>query len=449
MLLAVPALVVLAAVPLGALPGRSLLPVSFERARSRVPKPPGAAPAGDEASKTGPKPRVDHLALACADHDQVDEPAIACRWSKAERKEFASYRLLRSRNADPDDRIVVFHTKDRDKTAFVDETIRPNVTYTYRVEALDDSEKVIARSKDVKATDRSPEPDHVRLACRDADAPKPGPKAAPSDKDAEAIACRWTKSRRPSFASYRLVRSKAGDPGPLTTVFETNDRDTTSYLDGTAAPDTAYDYVLEVLNSNKDVIDRSNVSRAGDEDEHPEGPRLACYDPDPRPQPTAGPAAQADTEGQGAEPSRPFLVGEEEKIVCRWSRSERPEFGSYRLIRSVPGTAQPPVIVFQSDDRGETSFTDTRTTEAVIYQYVLDVLNNDGKVVATSEPARAGGGEGPGPQQPGKPQPSPQQPQPSPQQPQLGPQAGAGKTSQGGAGDGSRARPRGGRDRRP
>ena len=188
MLLAVPALVVLAAVPLGALPGRSLLPVSFEGARNRAPKPPGAAPAGDEASKTGPKPRVDHLALACADHDQVDEPAIACRWSKAERKEFASYRLLRSRNADPDDRIVVFHTKDRDKTAFVDETIRPNVTYTYRVEALDDSEKVIARSEDVKATDRSPEPDQVRLACRDADAPKPGPKAAPSDKDAEAIA---------------------------------------------------------------------------------------------------------------------------------------------------------------------------------------------------------------------------------------------------------------------
>ena len=67
----------------------------------------------------------------------------------------------------------------------------------------DDSGQVIARSRDVKATDRAPEPDHVHLACRDADAgkrPRPGQGLA-SDRDAEAISCGWSASRRHSSSS--------------------------------------------------------------------------------------------------------------------------------------------------------------------------------------------------------------------------------------------------------
>jgi hypothetical protein len=457
--LAVPAVVVLAAVPLGALPGRTLLPASLREGGNSRPAT-SEAQRSSPAKAAGSKPHavgVSDLALACGDHDRADEPAIACRWSKADQSGFASYRLLRSRGTDPDDRIVVFHTTDRGTTSFVDETIRPNVTYTYRVEALDDGGKVIARSKDVRATDKSPEPDHVKLACRDADAPKPGGAAAPSDRDAEAIACRWTASRRPSFASYRLLRSTVPDDGhkapaavggSAVVVFQTNDRDTTSYLDGTAAPDTTYEYVLEVLNGAGAVIDRSNVSRAGDEDERSDHPRLACADVDPRPQP-AGPARPADA--SGPEAARPVAAGEREKIVCRWSRSERPDFGAYQLTRSVPGTAQPAVVVFHSDDRAETSFTDTGTSEGVTYQYVLEVLDESGRVVARSEPSRAGGGEeGTGPE----PKPTPQQQQQTQQQqrhPQQQPapqQAGAGGPGQGGGG-GARTGPAGGRERRP
>ena len=453
---AISAVLVLGAVPLGALPGRGLLSAGTRGSSASDPSQQGSAPKAGP-SKAHPGATVEHLALACSDHDREDEPAIACRWSKAERADFGSYRLLRSRGSDPGDRIVVFHTTDRDTTTFVDETIHPDVTYTYRVEAVDDSGQVVARSKDVQIKDRSPEPDHVRLACRDADAHERAATATPSDHDAESIGCRWTASRRPSFAGYRLLRSTAGDDAHSVVVFQTNDRDTTSYLDGTVAPDTTYDYVLEVVSSTGDVIDRSNVSRAGDEDEDKEPPRLACRDLDPRME--AARSSDTGTAGPAPQPG----AGEQERIVCRWSPFAGSGFGSYQLTRSVMGTAEPAVVVFHTDDRRQTSFTDAGTAEGVTYQYVLHVLDRDGHELATSDPAQAGGDEGgPGPkavaQQGGGPQGGASSPQPQPEpQPQPSPAEKSGATGGGGGGRGLRGgggaaggrQPPGGRDRRP
>lgn len=74
---------------------------------------------------------------------------IACKWSMSQSRRFAGYRLIRS---DGYTRTVVFRTRDRERTNYLDRAVRPGQTYVYRIDALDADGRVIGTGGPVKAT---------------------------------------------------------------------------------------------------------------------------------------------------------------------------------------------------------------------------------------------------------------------------------------------------------
>ena len=89
----------------------------------------------------------------------------------------------------------------------------------------------------------------IRLACRPA-----------TNGDQRGIGCRWTASKLPQFASYRLVR---GTSEGREVVFRTEDRAATRYLDTDVSRGVRYRYAVLVLNGGGHIVGRSNVVAVG------------------------------------------------------------------------------------------------------------------------------------------------------------------------------------------
>ncbi|HUQ39986.1 MAG TPA: hypothetical protein VM030_07500 [Acidimicrobiales bacterium] len=66
------------------------------------------------------------------------------------------------------------------------------------------------------------------------------------------IACEWSQSSRPTFASYQLHKATGGNPPRV--VFTTRDRSVTRFFDGDVAPGGTYSYGVRALDANGRVI---------------------------------------------------------------------------------------------------------------------------------------------------------------------------------------------------
>jgi len=95
------------------------------------------------------RPSPATMRLACEGITHDGQSGVVCKWSKAESRHAAGYRLWRS---DGDDRRVVFATRDLDVTYYGDRAVRPGHSYTYLAETLDHNGHVIARSAPVDVT---------------------------------------------------------------------------------------------------------------------------------------------------------------------------------------------------------------------------------------------------------------------------------------------------------
>jgi len=107
---------------------------------------------------------------------------------------------------------------------------------------------LIAVAGPAGAADRRPEHrrEHLRLRC-----------AWVTDGEEQAVACRWSKSKHPQFAAYRLVR--ADREHGRSVVFRTGDRAVTRFLDTTAEPGTKYAYRVVILDGDGDPIGGSHA----------------------------------------------------------------------------------------------------------------------------------------------------------------------------------------------
>ena len=107
---------------------------------------------------------------------------------------------------------------------------------------------VVVAAAPAGAAHRRPEPrrEHLRLHC-----------AWVTDGETRAVACRWSQSKHPRFAAYRLVRADREDGRSV--VFRTDDRAVTRFLDETAVADTDYAYRVVVLNADGDPIGASHA----------------------------------------------------------------------------------------------------------------------------------------------------------------------------------------------
>ncbi|MCI0346682.1 MAG: hypothetical protein L0221_14760, partial [Chloroflexi bacterium] len=207
-----------------------------EPSRGTVDPSPRAEPAATDR----PRAERERLRLGCRGIVEPERRGIACMWSESAHPDFAGYVLWRG---DGETRTVVFRTRDRSHTRFLDTGVRPGVTYMYAVHVLDESGEVIGSGGPVRAR-VEPRREELRLACAGHE---------------EGIACRWSPSQHRDFAGYVLRR---GDGESRTVVFRTRDRSHTRFLDNDVRRDVAYVYAIEVVDADGEVIGSGGPVRA-------------------------------------------------------------------------------------------------------------------------------------------------------------------------------------------
>lgn len=111
--------------------------------------------------------------------------------------------------------------------------------------------KPTERPADKPAATASPapvKPAALRLAC-----------GAATEGDRKGIACRWSMSEHPSFATYRLWRAE-GDRKAI--IFRTADRQRTHYFDTAVRAGQKYAYKVEAVDSGGRVVGVSDPVNA-------------------------------------------------------------------------------------------------------------------------------------------------------------------------------------------
>lgn len=302
------------------------------------------------------------LRLRCARAE--DRPAaVTCEWSASEDRAFAGYKLWRA-TYDPaarDDasrrsgRQVIFTTRDRRQVRHVDTTVERNKGYGYAVEAVDAQGRTLAHSQVAKVgpADR---PAKLALGCE--------------RTDPKSVACHWTQSDHAAFASYRLERapverteSGGARHGEPHTIFTSQDRTVTRFLDSEAPSSHGWVYRLAVLDSQGHIVAASEpvgIRPAGDSGgtgDRPAPVRFAC-------------AGATDANGPA--------------VTCKWSRSEAPAFGAYRMWRKAEGAERAALATIP--DRDTTSYVDRTAHSGTTYTYAVEVLDHEGRTITHSEP---------------------------------------------------------------
>jgi len=224
-----------------------------------APVPAAASSSVGQSRPVGQKPAEsdrDHkdferLRLRCEGMaTDTTPPVIACRWSASEAPRFAGYRLVRG---DGDGRSIVFQTRDRSDTSFVDHQVRPGATYHYVVQVLGPQGQVIGMSErsTAQASGRSAgRSDKIRLACE------------PVSRDRHrAVACKWSDARSDDARGYALVRSIDGGPGER--VFQKGIEGPNHHIDGPLRAGHRYTYVVVVLDEAGEVIGHSDPVTVG------------------------------------------------------------------------------------------------------------------------------------------------------------------------------------------
>jgi hypothetical protein len=208
---------------------------------------PAMAPERPQAGE--PRPDVQVLELKCAPQRTDAGPGAACGWTRSESRSFAGYELWRAGPGD-EPRTVVFRTRDRGVTRFLDAPLRLG-TYHYKVLAKDAEGRVVGQSRvvEVQLGDRPVDVEPLRLECR----------GGMTDERA-VIGCRWSASQSERFAGYRLMRK--GPDGVCEIVFRTPDRGTTQFADHDVRPGVTYYYKVLAIGPDEKIVGESRVAEA-------------------------------------------------------------------------------------------------------------------------------------------------------------------------------------------
>jgi len=185
-----------------------------------------------------------------------------------------------------------------------------------------------------------------------------------TEADHAGVACRWSPSHSPAFASYELWRAGPG-PTPRTMVFTTTDRGTTHHLDQPVEPG-AYHYAVLAKDAGGELVGRSRVVEVhvGPRPDRPVEPlRLEC---------------------RGGTPEGRPVIG------CRWSPSQSRQFAGYRLVRQGPDGARH--VVFRTGDRSQTHHVDDDVRPGATYHYKVVAVDAGEHVVGESRVVAASTG---------------------------------------------------------
>jgi hypothetical protein len=185
--------------------------------------------------------------------------------------------------------------------------------------------------------------EHLKLGCRGT-ATDSGP----------AIGCRWSPSRHPSVAGYRLWRS---DGGGRHVIFRS--ADATRYVDEAVRPGQVYAYWVEAVDEDGTTIGTGGPVRAQAPARKLEMLRMAC---------------------------RGTVTDRGPVIACRWSESQQRAFAGYRLWRADGEDRQ---LVFRTADRAATRFVDTDVRPDHPYAYTVEVVDAGGETIGRGGPVRA------------------------------------------------------------
>lgn len=314
-------------------PPKTAKPVERATTVRPVEKPADPQRPRPEPTKEPQRP-VEELRMHCRALDA--RPAVGCEWSQAQHPAFAAYELWRG---DGEARRIVFATRNREQTRYVDADVRPGATYVYGIRVVNGGGQVIGKGGPVKVQVPGERPDdQMRLACE------------PVRPD--AIACKWSASQRRALDHYELWR---GDGEGRHMVFAS--RDATSFVDENLRPG-GYVYVVHALDAAGQIVGRGGPVKvqlpAGDRPA--EQLRLAC------------------------ERVR------DNAVACKWSASEHPDFAGYRLWR---GDESGKHVVFETRDRAATQHLDADAPQGAAY--LVQALDGNGKVIASGGPVRVDG----------------------------------------------------------
>ena len=248
----------------------------------------------------------------------IHRPAVACEWSRSERRDFAAYRLFRAQKntADvetdrPDAARQVIY--EGDARRYLDTDIQPGQRFRYLVQSVNHWDrpighsdvvhvgvpplplpgsdpipravpdpkptpvpvpepKPLARPEPTPIPDPDPKPNpapeptplpqpEMKLACRVMD--EIAKTTTDAIRPAPAVACRWSELTDRKVAGYRLWRAEPNTDRKV--VFQT--RTDTSWVDGDVARGHTYVYGVQAIGPDGRVIassERVKVSVPGD-----------------------------------------------------------------------------------------------------------------------------------------------------------------------------------------
>jgi len=381
--------------PLTALVGAAVL-------AALIPVAAGAA----DAQKQRPQ-----LRLACEVVRHEHLPAVACKWSGPERimgavkdraanptvaaADLAGFRLWRAGRFERPH--LVYRGKDQ---RHVDATVRQGRSYAFRVEALDSRGRTIARSNVAKVKIPTLPLEALTLDCQVV--------------DGQSVACEWSKSERRDFAAYRLFRDR---PGARQAVYR---GDAQRSLDTDVRPGQRYRYLVQSVNhwgvaiGHSDVVhvavppqaDPDSTPRTGPVPVPRPGP-VPVPVPEPVPEPKPIPRPETNPEPTAIPRPEPTPLPQPEMklacrvtdesarsttdairptpaVACRWSELTDRKVAGYRLWRAEPNSARK--VVFQT--RTDTTWIDGDVARGHTYVYGIQAIGPDGRVIASSEPAK-------------------------------------------------------------
>ncbi len=210
--------------------------------RPAKPEPDGSYGQPERTAKDMERIRL-HCETAAVD---AERPAVRCGWSTSESPHFAGYRLFRS---DGDRGAVVFETRDRSTTAFVDHKVRPGATYHYVVGVFGPQGQPVGMSE--PSTVRVPGGfEEIELACKPV-----------SHEGQRGVACKWSEARSASARGYALARSVDG--GPAERIFHKGLEGPNHHVDGRVQAGHRDTYVVLVLDGSGEVIGHSEPVTVG------------------------------------------------------------------------------------------------------------------------------------------------------------------------------------------
>jgi len=266
--------------------------------------------------------------LEVAVDEQVGQADL--RWTRYTGPRFQAYQMER-RSADEDDFVVIKRVESVDDTLFTDDSLQPDVAYTYRI--------VLVAAGQQWPSNRSSR-EQFTLA---------GVDLLPTDANAQegSIHLTWAAYAGPEFQRYQVIRRQVGTDQEEE-LAAPNGRADTTFADGTALAGIDYLYTVVVQAAGQEL---GSNSREG---------RLVL------------PAVRL------ADPVFDSATG---SVTVRWTPYAGPRFRAYQVLRSTAG--QIPRVVAEIEDRSVASFVDTGLVGNTEYFYQVGVATTFDEEIAS------------------------------------------------------------------